>query len=728
MLYPRHCFRLENPASDFPQRALHVAVLSTFALSLPLLDLLGRHATFFVVHRSRPTDLLALVLILVIVVPLLLIAGEAVAERVSHRAGRAVHFLLLFLLSAAALLSMLRGAEGADGRAMVTAAAILGFGAAVLAARSQAFRTFLSFLSPVLLLAPALFLFFSPTKKLLFPDRSQAVVPVQVAATTPVVLVVFDELALPHLMDESLRIDPVLYPNFAHLAERSYWFRNATTVAQSTRFAVPAILTGNYPDADRLPIFEDYPRNLFTLLSASHEMRVTESLTALCPPGLCRRRSSALDWLANLENLLRDVAVVYPHVLLPPDLTTGLPSITDNWENFDRRIDWQFGRQGKFLSFVDAIREGKAATLHFIHSILPHVPWQYLPSGKNYGGTGVRLPNWGIRAGKWFDDEWLVRQNFQRYLLQLRYVDKIVGEMVGALEEGGLYDQSLIIVTADHGVSFRPRVYRRQVRKENFHEIMPVPLLIKIPGQQQGVLSDENAETIDILPTIARVLGLENPPWPMDGRSLIDPDTGPRPKKLVFKSARRRGRREEHDPAVFIDKRIEAVRRTIGIFGSGTDPDAVFRIGPRPELIGRPVSELEAAGTARADAFVSGSKSYNHVDLDGSFLPARISGMLRLPAGHRRSLAIGINGTIQAVTRTFDTDSKPARFTAMVPERAFVVGRNTVEIFDLTGARPSVRIGARQAEAKDPTDGRAARIFDDGFESGDFSAWQSKSP
>ena len=68
-----------------------------------------------------------------------------------------------------------------------------------------------------------------------------------VAARTPVVLVIFDEFAMSSIMTERGTIDAVRYPNFGALARSSTWHRNATTVHDYTFWAVPAILTGMRP-------------------------------------------------------------------------------------------------------------------------------------------------------------------------------------------------------------------------------------------------------------------------------------------------------------------------------------------------------------------------------------------------------------------------------------------------------------------------------------------------
>ena len=83
-----------------------------------------------------------------------------------------------------------------------------------------------------------------------------------------------------------------------------------------------------------------------------------------------------------------------------------------------------------------------------------------------------------------------------------------------------MYDKSLIVVAADHGVAFPKRRERRRLGRETAAEIAPVPLFIKAPGQKRGRVDDAWVSTIDILPTIFDVLDLD-PKVKMDGRSAF---------------------------------------------------------------------------------------------------------------------------------------------------------------------------------------------------------------
>jgi arylsulfatase A-like enzyme len=73
--------------------------------------------------------------------------------------------------------------------------------------------------------------------------------------------------------------------------------------------------------------------------------------------------------------------------------------------------------------------------------------------------------------------------------------------------------------------------------------IFPVPLFIKLAGQRSGNLSDADVQSIDLLPTIAAIAGI-NIPWPVAGRNIYDPNQAPRQKIMVDAT----GRRFEYPP------------------------------------------------------------------------------------------------------------------------------------------------------------------------------------
>ncbi len=178
-------------------------------------------------------------------------------------------------------------------------------------------------------------------------------------------------------------------------------------------------------------------------------------------------------------------------------------------------------RPGRFEQFVSEIEDDPGPRLHLIHILLPHVPYQYLPSGRVYRRTAKEaLP--GIDGRPGYASPFVVQQAYQRHLLQVAATDRLLGELLDRLRETGIYDRAVVAVVADHGISFRLGHDRRLLRRANVEDIAPVPFLLKVPGQQRGRISDRPMQTIDVLPTIADALGIRIP-WRVDGRSALAP-------------------------------------------------------------------------------------------------------------------------------------------------------------------------------------------------------------
>ena len=78
------------------------------------------------------------------------------------------------------------------------------------------------------------------------------------------------------------------------------------------------------------------------------------------------------------------------------------------------------------------------------------------------------------------------RAELPAHLLQVGAVDRWLGELLEHLNDTGLHDRSLLVLTADHGVSFRPGDHARYATRTTFQDVLPVPLFIKAPFQQQG--------------------------------------------------------------------------------------------------------------------------------------------------------------------------------------------------------------------------------------------------
>ncbi len=732
---------------EFFVDALHIFILSSFALAQPLFDLLSRNAEFFVARHSKSIDVILLILILCVLFPSLLVLMEVVAALFGRRIRKGIHYFMVAGLFAVIALPALKKILEIPGTTLLVGATILGVVVTITYIRLHLVRMFLTVLSPALLIFPGLFLFNSPVFKVVFPKKDPLAVTVKIANSPPIVMVVFDELPLTSLMDKNHMIDQLRYPSFATLAEDAYWFRNASALAGNTEIALPPILTGNYPPFrfPRLPTASDYPNNIFTLLGGSYDVKALEPITNICPEQLCGDNTAGETIGERMQFLVSDLSIVYLHILLPSEFTSKLPSITLNWTNFKDRTtnllsdnvlnkkDIKYSEQylQKFFSrvisennnpkvfrqFVNSIHSTKKPTLYFLHTTLPHRPWDYLPSGKQYISYG-RLDC--LVKEIWCEDEWQVIQVFQRHLLQLGFANKLLGELIAKLKDEGLYKRSLIIVTADHGVSFRPNDYTRPATKTNYQDILPVPLFIKLPNQEEGVISDRNVELVDILPTIADVLGIEVP-WPIDGRSVFDHSQPERKEKFVFKNV------IKLTFETFIDTKHESLNRKLSLFGDGTIPDGLFKIGPHNELVGRNVSEIGVTG--QADVYIQFDRPFlfDNVDLS-AFIPAQITGRVLQNMGTSEplALAVAVNGVISAVSQPYLNKKKEMEFSAIASESAFRSGKNEVEVFlvsknnnrlviSKTKNRPVETYTLTSSEFIVPSNGKSVQITRDGL-------------
>ena len=470
-----------------------------------------------------------------------------------------------------------------------------------------------------------------------------------VARTPPIVFAIFDELPLNSLLDADGNIDAERYPNFAALARDASWFRNTSTVASNTSQAVPAILSGRYPiQRNAAPTLRYYPVNLFTTLARHYAIFAAHRFQQLCPSRACQN-SSAMPG-DTIGALLSDLSLVWLHVVLPPQLTEELPPVTDDWADFvrprDARTEIRRKRDAIFAEFLTSI-DDQPSKLHFIHLVLPHMPFEYVPSGRRYRGPdyGTQMYRGAAlfeRASASYADTL-----HQRHLAQVGYADRLVGDLMTRLREVGAYDKALIIITADHGASYREGRRRRQPQQSrNLSDILRVPLMIKLPGQQRGEISDRIVETVDIFPTLLDVVGA-NVSLRLDGRSLIDKRVPARTTRTYIQLARTSAR------AITIGDlsvdQAESLGRKARRFGKGDFQASLYAPPEARHLLG--LSETHAAMRRARDVDITirNPEQFDAVDAARDPMPLYVGGVLGTPRPAPLMVAVVVNGIVAAV-------------------------------------------------------------------------------
>ncbi len=128
---------------------------------------------------------------------------------------------------------------------------------------------------------------------------------------------------------------------------------------------------------------------------------------------------------------------------------------------------------------------------------------------------------------KAFQDEQLWRTYIGGYYALVTEIDHHVGEILKALDESGLDNETIVIYISDHGdfVGNHGMVEKCAFGQNVYEDILNVPLIIKYPGKtENGKRIGELVTLADVLPTLIELLDLEVPDlkYPIQGESLLD--------------------------------------------------------------------------------------------------------------------------------------------------------------------------------------------------------------
>jgi len=438
--------------------------------------------------------------------------------------------------------------------------------------------------------------------------------------------------------------------------------------------------------------------------------RVFESFTAMCPSDLCAGVSGGGG------NLVGDTLAVLANSVLPPSLAGRIVApLGEQWSGFGEvasdgqvdssaddlalstneddlaRLDFQrraieraearFGSSdvrdlvAAFLSGLDGLELGGFA---YAHLNVPHSPWVYVPDGTRY--PAPRLLRWsGPGPGLNGIDppgEVVFRQ---RLVLQTMFADTILGEVLDSLERQGLLDETLFVVTADHGITTQPGARRRgdqpDAAGEVYDDVLPVPLFVKAPGQATGVVDPRDAQTVDLLPTVLDLLGIDDwQNWDLDGVSLVGDIVESRSSRVLGVGELARA----PDP-------LGSAERQWQLLGQLALNGEIFAVGPFAELVGERVDDPEVSA-ALGERQVGPVEEWRDVDPASGELPllVALTDPIRVEKGDW--LAAALNGVIAGVGPVFAKADGRLLAEVMVDPAAVVPGRNTLEVFSIASS------------------------------------------
>lgn len=654
--------------------SIELVGLAAFAFSRPVLDSFGQSPETFVVRGASPGVVVGFALTVAFVPALIAVFVGLVVRRVGRGAGTWAQPVLVGVLGGIAVWRLGQEVTGWPGDAtkllLVGPLAALAFVA--VRRRWPSSATFLRYAGACSIVFLVQFLVASPASSLVFEDGPSldddivADVGAQLGDDPPDVLfVVLDALPLESLLDGTGHIDGELFPNFAALAGDGTWYRNNTSVSAFTRDAVPALLTGRYPSTNaEIRSGGDDDNNLFTLLGGSYEMHVHEQVTRECPSEVCPRPRPG-----GLGPLLGDAVDLWAQGVASDEDDTDfdLPGLTAG-RRYDDADQW-----------IDALdlRAGGRPDLVFHHMILPHEPWRVTDDGTYYDGgnppTGYWVNSWtssGIEVGR------------QRHILQVQAADRLLGRHLDALRDAGMYDDALVVVTADHGAAFMAGELSRGLTSDNFAEIMWTPLLVKEPAQASPRVDDSDVRSIDVMPTMADLLGVDVP-WSVDGMPIGEATDREGLTKPFDDHERNRLRSEDDEDLVEITVG-DALERVLAADPvEWTGPDAVWRRTVHGNLFGRAIGDLAVGAPADGSIRVEGLDDLADISIDDP-LPIEVVGRTDMAPGS--FVAYELNGTIGAVSVVEEGNGPRYRLVhGIVPPQLFVDGRNDLVAYLIEG-------------------------------------------
>jgi hypothetical protein len=696
--------------SPYGLRSLHVFTLCGFAFTVPLLDALARQPVYIHDQQFGWAEIGTLLIALAICLPLGFVLVDRLTVAISKRLRGRGRNTCLFGLFVLTLLSISRPYTSARWIALTGFAGCLAIllsliGAAIavtLYEKSRWMRFWLTMASVGLVVFPAVFLrdFYSIQHSELRVDQT-----VVASDPTHVVMVVFDEFSATTLLNGRMEIDARRFPNFARLAKASTFYRNATTVHPRTNVAVPTILSGRFPLTDLPPLPANYPGNLFQTIKATNafDMAVFEPATRLCPT-LTEYRAPRQTTLRKTERLITTLSAIYPRLIMADDLSVHFPAIPREWialdgsgtrHNRDHRTEGLFNygaddRARQLTHFLNCIKSSARPRFMFMHAVLPHSPWIFFPAGQQYSHeSAYEGPFSGTVGEDWLNDAPTIHRNEFRYRLQVGYVDQFVGRLMDRLVDTKVWEKCLLVVTADHGVSFRPGHSRRMPDTDNLAEIASVPLFIKLPGQKEGRIDDRNVESVDILPTLAETLGIELTE-PVDGIPVSQERRRPR-KTLYYNKSM-----TIIEPD--LPQRRAAVLRQVELFGHDDLERLPPTIATHPAWHGRGIASFAVEGKPAQATMIdslrdrAGEESSQHLlqgEIDGSELP-------QTPA----ELVVTVDGIVRDSGMTFPLYGNRQGFEFLLPKSTLNSASNVVRLYLTNRSQdpPSLRPVAKSSE------------------------------
>jgi arylsulfatase A-like enzyme len=277
-------------------------------------------------------------------------------------------------------------------------------------------------------------------------------------------------------------------PHLDRFAKDSVLFRQAISQSTFTKTSMASIMTGQYP----------YEHGVYRGNKENPDDRITSDVLSL-------HENTLAEELLKM-GFLTSAWIEQAHLTASSGFAQGFVRYRERQGKITkmnaRFLKWasQIGRHHQFFTY-----------LHYIDLHRPYKPkppfdtrfgvYRKMDSGKYsawQASLEKQIPNL---------DKSDLLQLAALYDGSIAMIDQEIGNLFEELKTLGLYDNSLIIVTSDHGEAFLEHGFLAHSNTP-YEELIRVPLIIKFPSSQfKGSIIDRQVRHIDLLPTLLDYLG-----------------------------------------------------------------------------------------------------------------------------------------------------------------------------------------------------------------------------
>ena len=296
-------------------------------------------------------------------------------------------------------------------------------------------------------------------------------------------------------------------PRLDAVADGGVRFEHAYSPSSHTREAVPALVTGRYPDQVTSGDFE------LTEPTVAAPLREAGYATGAFHSNPFISRGFGFD--TDFDRFYDDLRVGRHRYLALAERALD--------KLFDRHYARAEDINRTSLEWIESLRDDRPFFLwnHYMDVHGPYEPPRSYQTEFRDGPVGRRRAKRLYRKAVSDAEEVTAAEHellVDLYDAEIRYLDEQLGALLDELDRRSLLEETLVLITADHGDAFREHGYYEHPRRVH-DELIHVPLLVSAPAVR-STTCDQFVSTLDVVPTVLGFAGEAAEGFP--GASLFE--------------------------------------------------------------------------------------------------------------------------------------------------------------------------------------------------------------